>query len=652
MAPPHLGPSTHRALLLASAGAALCLTACGGDEAADDPGTGGGAGAATSGSAAPGSATGGAPIGRDSEATAERQTGDLLDVAAERGVDYVNVSGEPDKPTILEANGAGVALFDLGGDGDLDLAFSQGLASLAALTDGASADLELFANDGRARFERLEGPGLAGWWTGLAAGDVDNDGDDDLIAGGFGGLELLRQNDGALERFEASGLMPTEPGARFTPGAEREPGKAPLWATSLGLADFDRDGVLDLYVGQYLELDPLDPPLGELGVGALSVPCIWKGHPVYCGPRGLTPQPDRVLKGLGDGRFEDRTAAWLPEHPPGFTLAVQPFDADSDGDTDVYVANDSVANLLWINDGSGRMQDVAPLAGVAANQDGMDEAGMGIAVGDVNRDGKVDLAVTNFSDEPTHLFYGSDRGFSTQTYRMGLSVASKRLLSWSTHLVDFDGDGHLDLFTANGHVYPQADKPNTGTRYGQADTLWRVGGRARVEAFEPTSEASLFSGEFGTRGSAFGDLDGDGRPDLVTCTIDGPARVGLNTFDGGHRLSLRLLGAEGGLDTGPRTPRDGTGARVVVVPEFPTGTPDNAQFALLAEVQRSTGYQSASTPWLHLGFGELTRYAAIRVLWPSGRVDELEAGDLDRRLTIREGAGLVASEAFAAPTVQ
>jgi hypothetical protein len=624
MAPSLSGSSTRRAPLPLALGAALCLSACGDDGPADPssaaatPEAGGAGSPATP------------PAGGAAEALA-RPAGDLIDVAAERGVDYVNVSGEADKPTILEANGAGVALFDLGGDGDLDLAFTQGLASLGALTGGEGADLELFANDGRARFERQDGPGLAGWWTGLAAGDVDNDGDDDLIAAGFGGLELLRQSEGRMERFAGSGLMPITPGASFTPGAEREPGAAPLWATSLGLADFDRDGVLDLYVGQYLELDPLDPPLGALGVGALSVPCVWKGHPVYCGPRGLAAQPDRVLKGLGDGHFEDRTAAWLPEHPPGFTLAVAPFDADSDGDTDVYVANDSVANLLW---------------------DGMDEAGMGIAVGDVNRDGKVDIAVTNFSDEPTHLFYGSGRGFSTQTYRMGLSVASKRLLSWSTHLVDFDGDGFLDLFTANGHVYPQADKPNTGTRYGQADTLWRVGGRSRVEAFEPTSEASLLSGELGTRGSAFGDLDGDGRPDLVTCTIDGPARVGLNTFDGGHRLSLRLLGAEGGLDTGPRTPRDGTGARVVVVPEFPVGTPDNAQFALLAEVQRSTGYQSASTPWIHLGLGELTRFSELRVIWPSGRTDVLEAGDLDRRLTIREGEGLVSSEAFASPTVQ
>lgn len=622
----------------------LILGACGGEEPAPEI-----------------PEAGPSPSGEDASPKAEAPDsaqgahGDLLDLASERGVDYVNHSGEPHKPTILEANGAGVALFDLGSDGDLDLAFSQGLDSLEQWVAGGSADVELFANDGRASFTRAASPGLAGWWTGMAAGDVDGDGDDDLVVGGFGGLEVLLQEAGALGRLDDAGLMPDDsdaPGGQWIPGEEREVGQVPLWASSIALADFDRDGALDLYVGQYLELDPLNPPLGELGEGALKVPCLWKGQSVYCGPRGLTPQPDRLLRGLGDGRFEDRTSEWLPPHPPGFTLAVQPFDADFDGDTDVYVANDSVANLLWINDGSGAMRDVAALAGVAANQDGMDEAGMGIAVGDVNRDGKPDLAVTNFSDEPTHLFYGSDRGFSTQTYRLGLSAASKRLLSWSTHLVDFDGDGYLDLFTANGHVYPQADGPNTGTRYGQADSLWRIGGRARVEPFVPTADHSLLAGEVGTRGSAFGDLDGDGRPDLVTCTIDGPARVGLNTFEDHHRLSVRLLGAKSPLDVGPRSTSDAIGARLIAIPEFPTGTPDSAQFALLAECQRSTGYQSASTPWIHLGFGELTRFSELQILWPSGLTETIPAGDLDRQLTIREGQGIVDAKPFDAPSVQ
>ena len=572
--------------------------------------------------------------------------------AAERGLDYLNRSGEAGKATILEANGAGVALLDLGGDGDLDLAFGQGLDSLARLIDGPGADLELFANDGEGHFTRVQGPGLSGWWTGLGAGDLDGDGRCDLLAGGFGDVAVLLQSaQGLLEPVPDPGTMPSAeqaPGARLTVGQPREAGLAPAWTSSLALFDGDRDGYLDAYLGQYLDLDPVDPPIGALGEGVLSVPCQWKGLSVYCGPRGLTAQGDRVLRGRGDGTFEDVTAEWLPEHTPGFTLGVVAFDADGDGDDDLYVANDSVANLLLINDGSGRLRDVAPTAGVAVNQDGMPEAGMGIAIGDVNRDGRFDLAVTNFSDEPTQVMFGADVGFTTQTYRLGLGNATRRLLSWGVHLVDFDGDGWLELFTANGHVYPQADEPSTGTKYGQPDGLWRLGPYARAQQVQPTGPDSVLAREVGTRGSAVGDLDGDGAPDLVLVTIDGPAALGMNRSGAdAHRLVVRCLGpAERAEGEGPRTPADGHGATVIVVPAFAAGTPDSRQFALKGEVMTSQGYQSSSAPELYFGLGDLEGYARIDVRWPSGRIESIGPGAADRRLVIREGEGLVEDSAL------
>lgn len=566
------------------------------------------------------------------------------DRAEAGGLDYTNRSGRSDKPTILEANASGVAALDLGGDGDLDLVFGQGTADLEQLLAGPGADLEVFEGDGAGAFTRAEGPGLDGWWTGLAAGDVDGDGRSDLVAGGYGNLAVVLADErGRLRPHPDSGLAPE---AALVPGAPWPEGAVPRWASSVALFDADRDGALDLYVGNYLDLDPLDPPLGELGEGALSVPCLWKGHGVYCGPRGMTPQADRLYRGDGTGRFTDVSERWIPGHRPGFTLAVAPFDADTDGDTDLYVAADSAPNLLLINgpDGAGsvRFSDAAAAAGVATSADGLPEAGMGIDVGDVDRDGLIDLAVTNFSGEPTQLYFGSSTGYASVTHRMGLARESRRLLSWGAHLVDFDGDGWLELFTANGHVYPQADREGTGTRYAQPDSLWTLGNGSRVaraERVRPRVRDSILWPERGSRASAVGDFDGNGSPDLAVVTIDGPAVLGLNFLaPDAHRLWVRCEG--GRPDTGaegPRTPRDGVGARVLLR----IGAEGWAR-----EVQTSRGYQSASSPWVHFGVGEHERYDELRVIWPSGRTETFPGGATNRRLTVREDAGIVREESF------
>jgi hypothetical protein len=584
--------------------------------------------------------------GRGRASTTADACRDFADESLARGLDHVNRCGEAAKRTILEANGAGVAALDLELDGDLDLVFAQGLASLAQLASGPGADLEVFLNHGRGVFSRASGPGLSGWWTGLAAGDVDGDGDSDLVAGGFGALRVLLQDErGAL--VPAADLMPDDARSRCVPGEPREAGHPPLWATSLALFDADRDGELDLYAGQYLELDPVAPPIGALGQGSTAVPCRWKGYEVYCGPHGMKPQPDRFFRGLGGGAFADETARALPGHVPGFTLAVAPFDFDCDGDDDVYVANDSVANLLLVNDGRGVFRDAAYEKGVALSSDGRAEAGMGIAFGDVDRDLDLDFALTNFSGEPSSIYFGSPRGvsFADETFRFGLARESRALLSWSVHLADFDGDTWLELFTANGHVYPQADLPDTGTRYAQPDTLWRLSspaGERRLERIEPTCDASILAAVAGSRGSALGDFDLDLAPDLAVTRIDGPAALGMNRFPRAHRLAVRLLGPLASERGGARpcTPADGMGARAVLA--FGAGS---ARVQVLAQVETAVGYQSASTPWLHFGLGQADRYSSLRVMWPSGRVEELGPGAANRRITVREGRGIVAEEA-------
>ncbi len=375
----------------------------------------------------------------------------------------------------------------------------------------------------------------------------------------------------------------------------------------------------------------------------LAVPCRWKGYDVFCGPGGLPPQKSRILRGRGDGTFEDKTSDWLASIPAAYTLGVLAFDADGDGDTDLFVANDSAPNLLLVNDGHGVFSDRGYAAGVALSADGRALAGMGAASGDVNRDGLADLVVTNFSDEPTELFFGSPRGFADMTYRYGLLRETRALLSWGVHLADFDGDGWLELFTANGHVYPQADREHTGTSYGQAAALWRLGPDPRAVRVQPTGARSILAPILGTRGSALGDVDGDGAPDLVLARIDGPAALGMNHLGPtNHRLMVRCLGSKKPFADGRRlSPVDGMGARVALV----LGAGDS-EHGLLAEIETAVGFQSASSDWLHFGLGSQASYSAIRIAWPSGRVEQLSAGPAGRRIWIREGEGVVRAEAF------
>ena len=544
----------------------------------------------------------------------------LFERLDDTGIDLVpTCGGDPAvKRTILEVNGNGLALADLDGDGDLDLLIVDG-STIPGVLSGAPVRLGLFLSEappgGRPRFRRAEEPTglvLSGWPTGVAQGDVDGDGRIDLLVGGRGEDALfLNRTEAGRVRFEKRPL----PG-RSSPSD---------WTTSVALADADGDGLLDAYLCRYLEIDAAPPPLGRVG----ELPCTWKGHPVMCGPHGLPPQPDVFLRGTGGGDFIDASeASGVRAAGTGFGLGVIFADLDADGRPDLYVANDSVPNFVLHNLGDGRFEDRSGLSGAATDLAGRPQAGMGVDLGDLERDGDLDLVVTNFSEEPLALY----RNDGELLYRevsasAGIAEATRGTLGWGVHLADFDADGHTDLYVSNGHVYPEADLPGTGSRYAQPQQYWTGLGQGRFGA-ECFPESTPWRG----RASARGDLDGDGDLDLVTLTLDGAPRVYLNTSDApGRQLAVTLLVG--------RSPALGATLRLAA-----------ADGPLVAQVVSSAGFQTSSETTLHLsGRGPVS---SAEVLWPDGTLDPLPAKAImfGRHVTIRRGEGVVGDEPLVGTT--
>ncbi|HKB17291.1 MAG TPA: VCBS repeat-containing protein, partial [Planctomycetota bacterium] len=384
----------------------------------------------------------------------EGAKGTFSEVSAGSGIEFRNLCGSPAKEYILEANGNGAALADLDGDGDLDLFVTQG-TTIESWIRGEGESNRFFRNLGGWRFEdatRSSGLDRRGWWNGAAAADFDGDGDVDVYVTAYGHNALFRNDGGRFREVgEAAGV------------------DDPSWSTSAVWFDLDLDGALDLYVANYLEFDARHPPKGSID----RVPCRWKGREVFCGPHGFPPTPDRVYRNLGDGRFEDVSAlCGARSVAPSYGLGAVAADLDLDGDEEIYVANDSMPNFLFRND-AGTLVEVGVEAGVALSETGRAQAGMGVDSGDFDGDGLPDLVVENFSDESTGLYRNAGRLlFDHATHATGLGAPTLASLTWGLSFLDFDLDGDLDLLLANGHVYPQADDPDTGTSYRQPCQLF------------------------------------------------------------------------------------------------------------------------------------------------------------------------------------
>ncbi len=533
----------------------------------------------------------------------------FTDVAAAAGLKEPIVYGGIDRKSfIIETVGCGAAFLDYDNDGWLDIFLLAGTT-----LDGARrGSNRLYRNNRDGTFTDVTAKsGLArtGWASAVTVGDYNNDGFEDLFITCWGQNILYRNNgDGTFtDVTREAGLL-------------RE---GTHWGSGCAFLDYDRDGRLDLFVANYLEFSTNSAP--RPGANAF---CDWKGVPVNCGPRGLPPGSPALYRNNGDGTFREVTRQAGLERLKGYMMTAVAADLDSDGWPDLYVACDSTPSMLLRNNRDGTFTDVGLESGVAVNEDGNEQAGMGVAIADYNLDGSLDIFKTHFADDTNILYRNNGKGgFEDVTNSAGLGVET-RFVGWGAGIVDLDNDGNPDLFYVTGSVYPEVAQRLPEYPLATPRVIFRNLGGGRFEELIETAGPGIAAPHC-SRGCAFGDFDNDGDVDILIVNLNEPPSLLRNgVTGGGHWLKVKLEGV--------KSNRSAIGARVTA--HF--GGKLQAQ-----EVQSQASFYSVNDSRLHFGLGA-AESADLEIRWPSGAREILRNVRADRLVVVREGAGIVRSDRF------
>jgi enediyne biosynthesis protein E4 len=545
----------------------------------------------------------------------------FIDVAQQSGLNAKTIYGGVGKNKyLLETTGCGVAFYDYDADGWIDIFLVNGWR-LEGFPKNEEPTCHLFKNNRDGTFTDVtakSGLMRSGWGQGCCVGDYDNDGHDDLFVSYYGQNALFHNNgNGTFTDVTAK--------AGLTQAKNR-------WNSGCAFLDYDRDGHLDLFVANYIDLDLKTAPVPESG------PCTYKSILVACGPPGLPGGKNILYHNNGDGTFTDVSQkAGMWGTIGNYALSVAVADLDNDGWPDIYVANDSTAATLYQNQKDGTFKDVAIESGAAFSPDGKPQAGMGVSVGDYNRDGNLDLVKTNFAGDTDSLYTNlGDGTFEDHTYMSGLGV-NTRYLGWGVGFFDMDNDGWLDLFMSNGHVYPEVTGSKTEAPYAEHKYLYR---NLRNGRFEDVSDKAGpgIAAPVPARGCAFGDYDNDGDLDIVVnCVNTYPQLLRCEATTKRNWIKIKAVGV--------KSNRTGIGARVTV-----TAKSDPAAAKPLVQIDevRSGGsYYSQNDLRLHFGVDKAETVDAVEIRWPSGQVDSWKNLAANKLYTLAEGGKLVKAEALA-----
>ena len=529
---------------------------------------------------------------------------------------WKHIMGASDKGLIIDTNGSGVGLIDYDNDGWLDIYLVNGSTFNALDGKETPPHAALFHNNHDGTFTDVAAKaGVMNdrWGFGVAIADFDNDGWPDIYVTNWGKNRLYRNNhDGT-----------------FTDVAERAGVALGNWSQGATWGDYDGDGRLDLFVAGYVHFDRKNLPYPLTPAASMNT-CEFKGVVVMCGPRGLEGEPDHLFHNNGDGTFTDVSVKAGVADATNKYYGITPLfvDVNNDGKLDLLVANDSTLSYLYINRGDGTFDDVSLTSGFGLNQDGREVAAMGVAAGDYLNNGRMDFAITDFSDEGKLLLQNDGSGsFTDVAMRAGVAKTSIPFLGWGDGFLDYDNDGWLDLLMINGHIYPAVDRQDWGTSYAERPLLFRNLRDGRFEEVPPvkgSGEAEVITG----RGAAFGDLFNNGKIDVVINRIDGPPLILKNVNpDHHHWVELKLMGGE-------KSPHDAVGATVYLSANGMRQRQD---------VLSGGSYVSTNDLRLHFGLGDATDAGTAEIHWPSGAKETVKLPATDRIFTISEGKGIIAA---------